>query len=288
MVRINVAISGSTGLIGQALSNHLRAEGYEIISVKREDFQKGAVAVHDKIRNCQIVINLAGSPVIKRWTGKNKHKILESRINTTNLTVEAMQRMDIKPRLFINASAVGIYDDMNIHIENSKLIDGGFLGDVVQKWETAALKGGLFVKRLVLLRIGVVLSFSGGAVKKVWNVFRFGLGGYLGNGKQKMAFVHIDDLCRIVQFLIENENVNGVVNAVAPAITTNKEYSRALAGIFGWKHLFYIPGFVLKILFGRAAIVLLRGQNVVPEKLITNGFIFRYHSIYDAVNALKQ
>lgn len=287
MVKINIAIAGSTGLIGQALSNYLHAEGYEIISVNRQDFQKGAIALHNKIRNCQVVINLAGSPVIQRWTKKNRQVILESRVDTTRLIVEAMGKMDIQPFLFINASAVGIYDNVHQHTEDSELFDDGFLGEVVRKWEEAAMSARTLVKRIVLLRLGVVLSFKGGAVEQVKNLFRFGLGGYLGSGKQKMPYVHIDDICRIIEFIIGDEKVEGIVNAVAPDITTNREYSRALARLFGWKHLFYIPEFVLRILFGRAALVLLNGQHVIPEKLMKAGYIFKHYTIHDSVNSLR-
>lgn len=287
MGKINIAIAGSTGLIGRALSRYFSNDKYEVNPVSRQDLQKGADAIFEKIKNCHVVINLAGSPVIQRWTNKNQQAILKSRIDTTRLVVEAMEKMEIQPALFINASAVGIYDETHLHTEESDHFDDGFLGEVVKKWEEAALHGRLLVRRIILLRLGVVLSLKGGAVGKVKTLFRFGLGGYLGSGNQAMPFVHIVDICRMIEFILVNEKVLGIVNAVAPVATTNREYSRALARFFGWRHLFYIPGFVIRILFGKAAVVLLKGQHVIPEKLVASGFVFRYPSIHDAVNSLN-
>jgi uncharacterized protein len=287
MGKINIAIAGSTGLIGQALNRHFAGSEFVLVPVYRQDFQNGVDAVFDKIKNSQVVINLAGSPVIQRWTKKNRQVILDSRVETTRLIVEAMGKMTNQPLLLINASAVGIYDDVHRHSEDSDRFDDGFLGEVIKKWEKAALQGKSFVKRLVLLRLGVVLSFKGGAVKKVKNLFRFGFGGYLGSGNQKMAYVHLEDICRMVEYIIENENVEGIVNAVAPVPATNKEYSRALARFFGWRHLFFIPGIIIKILFGRAAMVLLKGQHVIPENLLKSGFVFSHPDIHDAVKYLK-
>lgn len=284
---MNIAISGSTGLIGRALCRYFDGSEFEVVPVYRQDFQKGADAVFNKIKNSHVIINLAGSPVIQRWTKKNRQVILDSRVDTTRLIVEAMGKMEIQPFLYINASAVGIYDDIHQHTEDSEYFDDGFLGEVVKKWEEAAIHGRLFVKRMVLLRLGVVLSFKGGAVKKVKNLFRLGLGGYLGSGKQKMAYVHIDDICRMIEFMVVNERVEGIVNAVAPVITTNREYSHTLMRFFGWKHLFYIPGFFIRILFGKAAVVLLNGQHVIPDNLNNSGFIFSNPNIYDAINSLK-
>jgi uncharacterized protein len=287
MGKINIALAGSTGLIGKALNKHFKNTTFVIIPVYRRDFENGADAVFEKIKYCQVVVNLAGSPVIQRWTKRNRQVILNSRVETTRLIVVAMAKMAQRPRLFINASAVGIYDEVHQHTEGSKQFDNGFLGEVVKKWEDAAQQGSLFVGRLVLLRLGVVLSLKGGAVGKVKNLFRFGLGGYLGSGKQKMAYIHVDDISRMIEFIINNEKVEGIVNAVSPVITTNREYSRALALLFGWKHLFYIPGIVIKILFGKASAVLLKGQHVIPEKLIKSGFNFANQNIHDAVNSLK-
>jgi uncharacterized protein len=287
MGKINIAIAGSTGLIGQALNRHFAGSEFVLVPVYRQDFQNGVDAVFDKIKNSQVVINLAGSPVIQRWTKKNRQVILGSRVETTRLIVEAMGKMTNQPLLLINASAVGIYDDVHRHSEDSDRFDDGFLGEVIKKWEKAALQGKSFVKRLVLLRLGVVLSFKGGAVKKVKNLFRFGFGSYLGTGNQKMAYVHLEDICRMVEYIIENENVEGIVNAVAPVPATNKEYSRALARFFGWRHLFFIPGIIIKILFGRAAMVLLKGQHVIPENLLKSGFVFSHPDIHDAVKYLK-
>jgi uncharacterized protein len=287
MVMTNIAISGSTGLIGKRLINYFSHEDFGILSLVRSDFDLMDEELSRKLLGCKIIINLAGSPVVQRWTSKNRWKIIESRVKTTGKLMKAIQLLPEKPELLINASAIGVYDSIHEHSEESLLFDKGFLGEVVQKWEAAALSGRGNVERLVLLRIGIVLSLQGGAIAQMKNIFRIGLGGYLGSGLQKMAFIHIEDLCRSIAFVIQKSTIQGPVNAVAPNNCTNREFSSSLARFYGWRHLFSIPGFVLKILYGKAAQTLLLGQNVVPQKLMANGFEYNFPDIDMAINSLR-
>lgn len=287
MVITKIAITGSTGLIGRRLIKYFSPQYYEVISLVRNDFGLTNEELSWKLEGCQIIINLAGSPVIQRWTSKSRKRIIESRVRTTEKLMASIQLLPEKPLLFLNASAIGIYDTTHIHTEESLLFDEGFLGEVVQKWEAAVFNVSENVERHVLLRIGIVLSLQGGAIAQMKNIFRFGLGGFLGSGKQQMAFIHIYDLCRIIEFLIKNGTLQGPVNAVAPDICNNREFSRAFARFYGWRHLFFIPGFVLKILYGKAAQTLLKGQHVIPQLLINAGFEFKYPGIEQAINSLK-
>jgi len=283
----SVAISGSTGFIGRKLAAWLSGKNYEVIPITRRDFEKGASGIAEKIAGCEALVNLAGAPVITRWTTKARKEIMDSRISTTGILVEALRIMNEKPVVFINASAIGIYDQDNIHSEESKNYDNGFLAHVVREWERTAGAAEKFISRLIFLRIGIVLSFQGGAAAKVKSLFRFGLGGFLGTGKQKMSFIHIDDLCRMVEFILLNKSVEGIVNCVAPEATSNREYSRELARIFGWKHLAPVPSFILRLRFGKAADILLKGQHVIPEGIMKAGFVFDFPDIVRAVKSLK-
>lgn len=286
-MRVNkIAVSGSTGFVGKILIQWLFEKNYEVISLGRDDFSRGPGWIAEKISGCDAIIHLAGSPVIKRWTGKTRNEIINSRIITTDILIAAFSEMQQKPGLFICASAIGIYSNRNVHSEESSDFGQDFLAKVVKDWEKAATKAGKWVNRIVLLRIGIVLSFKGGAAAKVKNLFRFGLGGYLGSGKQKMSFIHITDLCRMIEFIIENHQVAGVVNCVAPQVTFNREYSKELTRLFGWKHIFAVPSFVLRIRFGRAADLVLKGQHVLPEKIQKAGFVYNYPDIRTAIKSL--
>ena len=282
-----VAVAGASGFIGQKVCSYLEEKGHAIRRIDRADFESGVEWIMKKIEGVDVIVNFAGSPVIQRWSEKGKRTILESRVTTTGMLGEAITRTGEKPELFVNASAIGIYDHMNIHDEESKELDRDFLGQVVRVWEETAIRYKEYVNRMVLIRIGIVLGKDGGAFKRMKSVFKIGLGGYLGNGKQAMSFIHIHDLCRAIDFIINNDAVEKVVNLVAPAITDNKNFSRELARLYGWKHLFPVPGLVLRILFGQAADTLLAGQKVLPKKLMNYGFYYEYPEITSAIKALK-
>ncbi len=282
-----VAISGSTGFIGRKLVDWLGERNYEVIQITRQDFKKGVTGIVEKIAGCEALVNFAGAPVITRWTARARKEILDSRISTTGILVDALKKLKEKPVVFINASAIGIYDQGNKHTEESTEYDNGFLAHVVREWEKAAGDAEKLISRLVFLRIGVVLSFQGGAAAKVKLLFRFGLGGFLGTGKQNMSFIHIDDLCRMVEFIMVKQSVQGIVNGVAPKATSNMEYSRELARLFGWKHLWPVPSFILRMRFGKAADILIKGQHVIPEKIMNAGFIFDFPDIVTAVKSLR-
>jgi uncharacterized protein len=282
-----IAIAGASGFIGRKASSFFEEKGHVVRKIQRNDFESGVDAIANKLKGVDVILNFAGSPVIQRWSRKGKRSIIESRVSTTRLLGEAIIQSGGKPRLFMNASAIGIYDHLNVHDEDSREFDQGFLGQVVKAWEETALRYGKHVDRLVLIRIGIVLGKNGGAFKRLKGVFRIGIGGYLGNGKQAMSFIHIYDLCRAIEFIINNESIERIVNLVAPAGTDNRTFSKHLAGIYGWKHVFPIPGLALRVLFGQAADTLLLGQKVLPKKLLNAGFNYQYPEVSSAVKALR-
>jgi uncharacterized protein (TIGR01777 family) len=229
-----------------------------------------------------VVINLAGAPVARRWTPEYQKEILSSRIDTTRKIADAINAATNKPKLFISNSAIGIYDSKETHTESSRSFADNFLAKVCSDWEEEANRVQSPV-RVVIFRIGVVLGSDGGALLKMHRPFSIGLGGKLGSGKQAMSFIHIHDLVNAFMFAIGHETLEGVVNAVSPYPSYNAEFTDKLGKVLGQPTWFTVPAFALKLAFGDGAQVLLEGQSVLPEKLMQEGFTFRFPTIQNAL-----
>jgi uncharacterized protein (TIGR01777 family) len=278
-----VAITGATGFIGQSLVKKLRQRDWTIRLIDRSDLNSaGFDQIDSKIRGCQVVINLAGASVSKKWSPEYKSEIRSSRIDTTRKIVESIRRVDDKPQLFISASAIGIYASEGTHDETSNAFSSSFLAKVCQEWEEEARQTEKVI-RLVIFRIGVVLGKNGGALEKMERPFRMGLGGKLGSGDQPFSFIHIHDLVNAFLFAIENKDINGVVNAVSPHPSTNWEFTNKLGKVFGQPAFLTIPGFILKLALGEGAQIVLEGQRVLPDKLLKAGFRFNFPSIQNCL-----
>lgn len=278
-----VAISGSTGFIAGYLIPELKSKGYNIVPLLREDF-KNQKKLEEKLTNVNGVVNLAGAPIIKRWTKSYRRELLNSRVDLTKTIVETVKKIGLHLDFFVSASAVGLYRDGMLCSEECKSIRDDFLGRLCVEWEKAA--SGLKDKtRVVVLRIGVVIGKGGGIIKKVSLPFKLGLGGRIGSGKQGFSWIHIEDLCRIIIFAMENSDIKGVINAVSPSPVDNMEFTRVLAGLLSRPALLPVPSFILSLLFGEGSAILLEGQRAVPERLLQSGFEFYYP---DLVSALKQ
>jgi hypothetical protein len=280
-------ICGATGFIGKALGRFLFRNGYQVITLNRTDIEAGVDHVAKIIEDVFLVVNLAGAPVLKRWTDSYKQLIYHSRVDTTRVLVNAVLRCRKKPSLFISASAVGIYNSIDVHDEFSENLDRGFLGQICLDWErtTYPLKEvqGL---RLVIFRLGVVLGREGGAFPRMALPFRFLAGGKIGKGDQWFPFIHLNDLLSAFWFAIVNKNAVGVYNLVAPKMVTNAYFSKVLArACFGFSWL-RVPEFVLRFLYGDAATVLTEGQHVKPHRLIVEGFNFEFPTIEKTIAAL--
>jgi uncharacterized protein (TIGR01777 family) len=278
-----VGISGSTGFVGQSIVNRMRGLEWTVREINRAAF-----ALNDddflarEIEGADVVINLAGAPVSKKWSGTYKNEILASRIDTTRKITDAISRAVKKSAVFISASAIGIYDSINSHTESSRAYSGSFLAEVCQRWEQTAMEADAST-RVVILRLGVVLGRNGGALAKMHLPFSIGLGGKIGSGNQAMSFIHLTDLVDAVIFTIENTSVKGIVNGVSPYPTTNAEFTEVLAKSLGQPAWFTVPEFALKMAFGEASVIMLEGQRVLPEKLLKEGFRFRYPTVQNAL-----
>ena len=278
-----IAITGASGFIASSVRKMMKTEGAEYIPLKRDEPDE---IWEYKLMKAQVVINLAGAPVIQRWTKKNKAHILNSRVHTTKRLVTILNRIQNAPELMISASAIGIYPDKGNEImtESSLQTGDSFLSEVVKKWELAASELSNSAVRLVIARIGVVIGKDGGLLKKTLPLFILGLGGKIASSKQALSFIHIEDIVRAFQFFIENRNTNGIFNLAAPNITTNAEFTRALAKAVKRPAFFTVPAFALKLLYGKAAQIMINGEKVYPKRLLEEGFEFKYATIESALN----
>ncbi len=280
-----VAISGASGFVGQALTKKITEKGgivrvidRQSLSLSENEFNK------QKIEGTDVVVNLAGASVSRRWTPEWKKEIYNSRINITRKIAEGIISADNKPSLLISASAVGIYDSIHTHSESSSLFAETYLAKVCRDWEGEASKAGKST-RVVIFRFGVVLGENGGALKKMQGPFSHGLGGKIGNGKQVMSFIHLADLIDAILMATETPAMHGIYNAVSPYPVTNAEFTVTLGKILRQPAILTIPPFALKLMYGEGAQVLLEGQRALPERLMEAGFTFRYPTLQ---NALKR
>jgi uncharacterized protein (TIGR01777 family) len=280
---MNLALSGATGFIGQALIKKIQVMGWRLKVIDRDSFKMtDEQFLEEIIEGTDAVINLAGAPVAKKWTPEYKQLILESRVTTTRKIASAITMASQKPAVFISASAIGIYDSINTHNETSIAYAGSYLSEVCSAWEQEAMKANAST-RLVIFRTGVVLGRDGGALSKMYLPFSIGLGGKIGDGSQPVSFIHIADLVEAMIFALENPSLSGIVNAVTPFPTDNAEFSDKLGKALKQPVWFTVPAFAIKMMYGEGAQVLLEGQKVIPEKLMQAGFRFKYPTMQNAL-----
>jgi len=277
-----IAIAGSTGFIAGELIKELKE--YEIIKLVRNDFSLNREQLAEKIKTADVIINLAGYPIIKRWTKFNRKKIYDSRIKTTIKLVDAISLIEKKVH-FINTSAIGIYCEQGIHNEESQSFSEGFILKLVMDWEHEAMKAANSLNKVTILRIGIVLAKESDLIKKINLVFKAGFGGKIGTGKQWMSFIHIHDLINSIKFIIKSE-LTGIVNLTAPNNVTNKEFTKIVSGLLKRPAFLTIPVIMLKLLYGKGAKIIYTGHRVLPEKLINQGFIFKYPDINSALKEI--
>lgn len=277
-----IAISGATGLIGSHLTNHFLTKNWVVIPLGRKDFTESTKALTEKIEQTDVVINLAGAPIIKRWTNNHKEEIYNSRILTTRKLVQAIELANKKPSLMVSASAIGIYNQECVQDEYSNQFAGDFLGKVCMDWEFEAEKASSFT-RLVIVRLGVAVAQTGGALKTMLPLFRLGLGGKIASGSQPFAWIHIQDVVSAIDFMVQNQEAKGVYNLVAPGLINNRQFTIALGKALKRPTLFTVPAFALQLLYGEAAITLTGGQKVVPAKLEKENYKFLFPEINQAL-----
>jgi uncharacterized protein (TIGR01777 family) len=282
---MKIAISGSTGFIGKLLSDYFLQSGNELIMISRLDFAGGSNQLAKVIKSADVIVNLTGASVLQRWSEKNKNNIISSRVDTTKLLVKAVQENlpEHCPRVFISASAIGIYESNKSHDEYSKEFGTDFLSSVCKAWENTTSDLSQIDLRLCTIRIGIVLGTTGGSLKKMLPIFKLGLGGKISSGNQAFSFIHVSDFCRAIQHLIMSSKSDGIYNFVSPEPSTNGLFTRALSENLHRPAFFTIPEFALKVVYGQAAELLTTGARVIPRRLLDEGFRFQFADISSAI-----
>jgi uncharacterized protein (TIGR01777 family) len=275
-----IAISGSSGLIGSALSRALTADGHTVKPLKRGRIDAAALAGAD------VVVNLAGEKIDQRWSSSVKREIRASRVNTTTLIAESIATLPQKPRVLLSGSAIGIYGDRGDEtLDESSSLGDDFLASVCREWEAATKPASDAGVRVVHLRTGIVLAKEGGVLARLLTPFRAGVGGRLGSGNQWMSWIAIADHVRAMRFLMDAA-VSGPVNLVAPNPVTNAELTTALANELHRPAVFPVPKFAMKLVFGEMAdVAVMASQRVLPRRLPQAGFNF---TMPELGNALAQ
>lgn len=296
-----IIVTGATGLIGKKLVESLIKKNYEVIVFSRDtkraklllpevtkfvswDYAKPS-EWKSEIDNSFAIIHLAGIALFEsRWDEGFKHKILESRELSTKNLVSAIGSSINKPKVFISASGIGIYGDRADEIlKEDSLIGDDFLARVCKAWESESIKAEKYGVRSVQIRTGLVLSSEGGALKKMLPVFKMFLGGSLGNGKQWSSWLHIQDIVNIYLYALENETIAGPINAASTNPVTMKDFSGTLGKVLNRPSLFPVPKFILKLVVGEAAEVVLGSQRAIPDKLIKSGYKFKFDKLEEAL-----
>jgi len=297
-----VLITGGTGLVGSRLSAILAERGYEVVHLSRHKSISsryktyswdidGDTIEEGAIDHTGVVVHLAGAGVAdKRWTAARKKKLASSRIESANLILKQLKSSGQKIDTFISASAIGIYGfDTGGILQTEDRIQLGddFLATLTKKWEEAADQFSDLEARVVKLRIGLVLSNEGGLLAKLRPMANMGLSSALGNGDQYMSWIHIDDLVNMIIFAIENKEISGVYNAVAPHPVSNREFTRVLSQTL--KKPYFLPNapkFLLKMAFGELASAITGGNNVSSHKIMDSGFQFKFQKLDESLQDL--
>ena len=284
---MRIAISGHTGFIGNELKNYFSEKGYEITDIGRKDFSKGSMHLANLINGHDYLINLAGAPIIKRWTRKYSRLLWSSRIDTTAKLREAVAQCNEKPKAFFSASAVGIYTSEGIHTENSNRLSNDFLGLLCQNWEEEAAKTRILCPTYII-RTGIILGKNGGALPQMSRPFKFFVGGKIGTGKQMISWMHIQDYIEALHMLMKKLPKEEIFNFTAPNPVSNAEFSSVLAKNLHRPNYLPVPPLALNLLFGEGSVALLSGQNVLPENLQKAGYEFRFPYVSGALKDLLQ
>lgn len=270
---MKIALTGASGFVGTALQKEFENS----VAVHRDE---SVEEILQKLEGVDVVINLAGAPIIKRWSDPYKEVLVKSRVETTGRLVEAINRSEVKH--FISTSAIGIYPDEMKCDESCTELSDDFLGHLAKQWEAEAFNCN---KSTAILRFGVVMGAEGGALATMLTPFKLGVGGTIGNGKMVTSWIDIVDLVGIYKFVMETQ-LTGVFNAVSPNPVSNYTLTKALGKVLHRPTFLPVPIFVLKLLYGEAASVLTGSKEVYPKRLMDKGFEFKYQTIEESLEHL--
>lgn len=286
---MKLGITGASGFIGARAAQLAVARGWDVVPFSRHPRNASArlfaPGKPTDVDGLDAVLHLAGEPVFGLWTAEKRRRIMDSRVLGTRSVVEGFSQSKNPPRVLVSGSAIGYYGNTgDREVDEHSPAGSGFLADVCRAWEAEAAKVSGAGARLVLLRTGFVLG-RGGAMKVMLPVFRAGLGGRLGNGRQWMSCVHVDDVAGMALWAIENEAISGPLNAVMPPPVTNAEFTRALSRALHRPAVFPAPAFLLRLVLGRMSALMLDSSRVDPSVARARGYAYAFSRLDDALRA---
>lgn len=288
-----VVVAGASGLVGSALCARLERDGVRVDRLVRRSAGDGEIGWNPaagtidvaRLRGADSFVHLGGVSIAARFTEAHKRAIRESRVRSTRLLAETIASLDPVPSVFVCASAVGYYGDRGDEILTEESPAGhGFLPDVCREWEAACEPARAAGIRVVHLRLGIVLSARGGALATMLSAFRWGLGGIVGDGRQYMSWIGLDDAVSAIRFALRTTTVVGPVNAVAPHPVTNREFTRTLGRVLGRPTILPAPAFAVRLALGEMGqALLLEGCRAIPARLQAAGFVFEHPTLEAAL-----
>jgi hypothetical protein len=271
---MRIAVIGASGFIGRHLVEALRGRGDETVPLSLRDTEAAGRACE----GADAVVNLAGEPVAQRWTDKAKERIRSSRVDDPRALIAILAQLQAPPKAFISASAIGYYGTSETMTFTEASAPGSdFLAEVCIAWEAEAARAAAAGMRVAIVRTGLVLGADGGALARLLPIYRLGGGGHVASGNQWYSWIHVDDIVGI--YLAALDGVSGVLNATAPHPLRNRDFSAALARAVKRPAFFPIPEFTMNLAFGEGAVVVTKGQRVLPERTSAQGYTFRYPEI---------
>lgn len=294
---MKILITGGTGFIGRALTKSLIKKGYSITILSRDPSKvvnicgSGVEALSNLQQltpddSFQAIINLAGAPIFDvRWSEARKQILRDSRIHLTAQLVECMSHMTVKPEVFISGSAIGYYGNQGgTLLTEQSATKPDFSQQLCADWEASAVTAEQLGIRVCLIRTGLVIAKGGGLLQRMLMPFRLGLGGYLGDGKQWMSWIHREDWIAATEAMLTDSAMHGAYNATAPNPVTNAEFTKILATYLNRPAFLPIPTWLLKLLLGEMSELVLGSQRVIPDRLLSHGFKFQYIDLTSAIN----
>jgi uncharacterized protein (TIGR01777 family) len=292
---LNILVTGSTGLIGSELYSFLTNKKHRILRMVRRGTPKpdeilwnpssGALG-SSSLEGLDAVVHLAGESIAsKRWTAKKMRRIRESRIKGTNLLAQSLAHLSDPPKVLVSVSAVGFYGNRGEEQLNEESGAGeGFLAQVCREWESATAPASERGIRVVIPRVGMILSARGGVLSQMLPIYRLGIGGTIGSGRQYMSWIAIDDMVGVINHVIQHDSVRGPVNAVSPNPVTNSTFSKTLGRVLSRPTMFALPAFAVQLALGKMADeLLLSSSRVSPVRLVESGFRFAFPKLEEAL-----
>ncbi|MGB9178578.1 MAG: TIGR01777 family oxidoreductase [Pyrinomonadaceae bacterium] len=291
---MRILVTGSTGLIGNALIPALEAEGHEVVRLVRAqpkagevrwDPAKGSIDA-GALEGLDAVVHLAGENISEgRWTDEKKARIRDSRVEGTRILSEALAGLSSPPKVLVAASAIGFYGNRGEEVLTEQSASGNdFLSEVCREWELATRAAAEKGMRVVNLRFGVILSEKGGALAKMLTPFKLGVGGKVGDGSQYMSWIDLDDVVGVIMFALKHDEMRGPVNVVAPSPVTNQEFTKAMGEALSRPTFFPVPAFAARLAFGEMAdALLLSSIRVEPARLKEAGYVFKYPQLEESL-----